>query len=330
MNKRFLFRGSILLIILIFICTSNILAKDREEIKIALVTAIAQNPFFVTMDAGARTAAHELGVSYEYQGPSTFSFVDQMTIVRSLVSRGIDGILIAPVDSDASVAPLSELVEAGISIICVDTTLAENDIAGLPLTTITSDNVKGGRIAGERLAQIIGEKGKVALMRSSVQLSTDRDRAQGFKEALSEYPDIEIVAEEFGEEQTSNAASQIQTILSAHPDLAGAFGVTTPIAHGVAMGIQAMGKTGEVQLVSYDAQPMEAQDVRDGLSESLIAQAPYMMGYMGAQLLVNHLEGFVDSYCPLILTGFKIITKDNVDDPETQAWLYREKFLEIE
>jgi len=332
MNGKFIFKTTIYLILILLVTTilftSTIFAEDKI-FKVALVTDIATNPFSVTLDAGARTAAYELGVDYVYEGPPNLSFVDQMTIVRSLVNRGIDGILIAPADSDAAVAPLKDVVEKGIAIICVDCGLAKNDIPGLPLTLVTSDNVKGGRIAGERLAKLIGGKGKVALMRSSMQYSTDRDRAEGFKEVLSKYPDIKIVAEEFAEEQTSVAATQIQTILSAHPDLAGVFAVTTPVAHGVAVGIKVMGKGGKVKLVSFDAQPMEAQDIRDGLAESLIAQAPYMMGYLGMQLMVNYLKGFIDSYPPLILTGYKIITKDNVDDPETQAWLYREEFLKI-
>lgn len=334
MNKRFIFKIisciSILLVVTIIMSTSTVLARDRN-LKIVLITAIATNPFYVTMDAGARTAAHELGVDYEYQGPTTVDFVEQMTLMRSLISRGVDGIIICPVDVEAAVAPLSEVwLQQGIPIISVDTSVGESGIPGLPLTTITSDNVNGGRTAAERLATVIGGKGKVALLRNSLQSSVDRERVQGFKEVISKYPDIKIVAEEFAEEQTSVAASQIQTILSAHPDLAGAFGVTTPVAHGAAVGIKAMGRAGEVKLVCFDAQPLEIQDLKEGLAESLIAQAPYMMGYLGVQLMVNYLEGFIDSYGPLILTGLKIITKENVDDPETQAWVYRDEFLKLD
>lgn len=332
MKRKTLLILIIALAMISILLTTDIFAEQKEPFKVVLVTGIATNPFFITMDAGARTAAKELGIDYEYQGPPTYNHVEQLTLLRTIVARGdIDGIIISPCDGDASIEPLTEIwLDLGIPILCTDTTVGENDIEGLPLITVTSDNFTGGKIAGETLAKLIGGKGKVGVFRSSAQLTTDRARYDGFMEAISEYPDIKLVAEEFAEEQTSVAATQVQTIISAHPDLAGVFGLTTPVSHGVAIGVDVMGKKGKIAVVGFDAQPAQAQDVKDGITQSLIAQAPYMMGYLGMQLMNNYLLGFIDSYPSTILTGFKIITKENVEDSDVQSWLYREKFLKFD
>ncbi|MEM3484710.1 MAG: ABC transporter substrate-binding protein [Candidatus Hadarchaeum sp.] len=291
--------------------------------KIALVPGIATNPFYISMYHGAKKAADQLGVELVWQGPNNWDFVEETRIVETLIARGdIDAILIAPCDPEALKEPLRRAREAGIVVITVDTDINDPE-ARIRLTNIASDNYLGGYLAGETLAKAIGGKGKVALMGAMVGVTTNELRYAGFKDAIANYPGIQIVSTQYSGEDQAKAAEQMQTVLLTFPDLAGAFGVDTPTAHGCAIGIRTAGKTGKVVLVGFDAQPLEIEDVHEGLITMLVAQAPYAMGYLGVQFAYDYLEGFLSGFPGNFTTGFYVITKDNVSASETQKWIYQ-------
>jgi ribose transport system substrate-binding protein len=288
----------------------------------AFVPGIATNPFYITMHYGAQQAAKELNVELLWQGPQNWDFAEQTVIVESLLARGVDAMLISPTDPVAMMAPLRRAVQDGVLVITTDTDIDDPDRRIRPLA-IASDNHLGGQKAGEALAEAIGGRGEVALMGAMVGVTTNEQRYAGFRDALAGHQDIRIVATEYSEEDQSRAAQQMESVLLAHPNLAGAFAVDTPTAHGAAVGLRNAGKAGEVVLVGFDAQPLEIEDLKNGITTMLVAQAPYAMGYLAVQNAYNYLEGLVGELPPELTTGFYIITQENVDDPETQKWVYQ-------
>jgi len=288
---------------------------------IGFCPGIVTNPFYIAMQHGATQAANELGIELIWQGAQNWDFSEQTVILNALIARGVDALILAPTDPEAIKIPLQEAVDAGIAVITVDTDINDPD-AEIRLTSIASDNVLGGFMAGEALAEAIGFEGEVALMGAMVGVTSNELRYEGFRAAIAQYPEIEIVASEYSQEDQAKAAQQMESVILAHPNLLGAFAVDTPTAHGCAVGVRNAGVEGEFVLVGFDAQPLEIEDLQAGLITMLVAQAPYAMGYVGVQLAYDYLQGFLPEFPGDFTTGFYVITADNVNDPQTQKWVY--------
>ena len=297
-------------------------AQAKKSYTFAFVPGIITNPFYISMNYGAKAAADQLGVKLIWQGPQNWDFAQQTVVVDALVSKGINALILSPCDPEALKGPLQKAVEAGILVITTDTDINDPE-AKIRVTNVASNNYLGGIKAGEALAKAIGNKGEVALMGAMTGVTTNEDRYKGFKEVMAKYPDIKIVATEYSNSDQSKAAQQMQSVILAHPNLAGAFGVDTPTAHGCAVGIRNAGAKGKVKLVAFDAQPLEVEDLKEGLTSMLVAQAPYAMGYLGVQFAYDYLEGFVAKFPGNFTTGYYIITPENVNDPETKKWVYQ-------
>jgi len=309
--------GLVLVLAMTLPVGSSVVAQ--RNFTIALVPGMSAHPFYFAMYAGAKKAADELGIKLVWQGPSEWDFAKQSVIVRGLIARGdIDFLLFVPCDSKANIPDAQEAVKRGIPVIILDTSLDSNDA----LTLITSDNFKGGEIAGEALAKAIGYKGEVALMAAMVGEAQIELRYEGFRTAIKNYPDIKLVSTQYSQDELNKATAQMQSVLLAHPNLAGAFGVSTTTAHGAAIGIRNAGKLGKVMLVGFDAQPLEIEDIKRGLMQATVAQAPFAMGYLGVQFAYDYHMGFITEFPKKVSTGCKVITAENVDDSEIAKWIY--------
>lgn len=320
-----IFYVCLMVLLCVSLTASMCFAKaEKKSYTIGFVPGIIVNPFYISMHYGAKAAADQLGLKLIWQGPQDWDFAKQTVIVDALISRGVDALVLSPCDPEALKGSLQKAVDAGIIVITTDTDINDPE-SKIRLTNIASNNYLGGIRAGEALAQAVGEKGEVALMGAMTGVTTNEDRYKGFKEALAKYPGIKIVSTQYSNSDQAKAAQQMESVLLAHPNLSGAFGVDTPTAHGCAVGIRNSGKAGKVKLVGFDAQPLEVEDLSAGLTSMLVAQAPYAMGYLGVQFAHMYLEGFIAKFPGNFITGFYIISPENLNDPETKKWVYLDK-----
>jgi ribose transport system substrate-binding protein len=291
-------------------------AAGGESYDITLIQGVAGDEFYITMECGAQEAADELGVNLDVQGGDTFSAPVQIPILEAVIAEGPDAILIAPTDTQALPAPIQAAVDAGITVVLVDTTLDDPSIA---VSAIASDNVEGGRQAGDALAELIGEEGPVMVVNVDPGISTTDQRQQGFEEAIAEYPNIEYLGTEFSHNQPEQAAQIVTATLAARPDLAGVFGANLFSAEGAATGARQAGAS-DLQIVSFDAGPAQVAQLEEGLVQALIAQDPADIGRQGIEQAVAALNG--EEVEEEITTGFTTVTQDNIDDPEVAEALY--------
>ena len=149
-----------------------------ESYRLTLIVGVTGDEFYTTMECGAQAAAGELGAELDVQGPEEFSAAEQTPILNAAIQANPDAILIAPTDVTAMVAPIQSAVNQDIPVVLVDTTIKQEEIA---LAQISSDNVKGGMLAGEGLARQIGEEGKVMVISVTPGISTTDQRQQGFE-----------------------------------------------------------------------------------------------------------------------------------------------------
>lgn len=303
-------------------------AQDKK-FTIALIPGLTTDAFYITMNKGAKAAADALGVELVFQGAPDFNPVTQVPVLDAVIARKPDAILIAPTDTTQLVEPLRKAHDAGIPVITVDTFIGTGQYqtgagnADFPLSYIASDNVLGGKIAARALASAIGGEGKVYVSNVKPGISTTDQREAGFKQAMAEeFPKITVLETQFNDNDANKAASQLQGVLAREADLKGVFGANLFSALGAANGVQQGGQSGKVRVVAFDAPGSIVDNLKTGLVDMAIAQHPAEIGYYGVVSAYAHLTG--QSIPVSIGTGFTIITKDNVGDPNVAKYVYSE------
>jgi ribose transport system substrate-binding protein len=290
---------------------------EAEELDIVLIQGVAGDEFYITMDCGAQQAAEELGVNYSVQGPNEFDPTEQIPIVEAVVAQQPDAILIAPTERTALIGPLQQAQDAGITVVLVDTIVDDPDIG---VSRIATDNVEGGRVAGEALVELIGGEGTVFVNTTQPGVSTVEERQQGFEEVIEGEPGIEYLGAEYNNDDPTRAAQITSAVLADNPDLAGIFATNLFSAEGAATALREAGAQEQVQIVGFDASPGQVDQLEEGLVQALVAQNPREIGFQGVQTAVAALRG--EEYEEEITTPLTVVTQDNVDDPEVQDTLY--------
>jgi ribose transport system substrate-binding protein len=290
---------------------------EEEPLDIVLIQGVAGDEFYITMDCGARAAAEELGVNYSVQGPNEFDPTEQIPIVEAVTAQQPDAILIAPTERTALAGPLQAAQDAGITVVLVDTIVDDPNIG---ISRIATDNVEGGRVAGEALVELIGGEGTVFVNTTQPGVSTVEERVQGFEEVIEGEPGIEYLGAEFNNDDPTRAAEITSAVLAANRDLTGIFATNLFSAEGAATALRDAGVQEQVQLVGFDASPGQVAQLEEGLVQALVAQNPREIGAQGVETAVASLRG--EDFEAQITTPLTAVTQDNLDDPEVRDTLY--------
>jgi len=252
---------------------------------LGVVISTLNNPFFVTLKDGAEEKAKELGVElviYDAQDDSA----KMTSSMEDLIQKKVGGILVNPTDADAVVPSILKANAAGIPVFTIDRGATSGEV----VTHIASDNVAGGKMAGEFLAEKIGGKGKVVELVGIPGTSAARDTGKGFHEAMEGYPDIEIVASQAADFNRDRGLAVFENILQAQPEIDGVFAHNDEMVLGAIAAAEAAGRKGIV-FVGFDAVGDAVKAVKDGRLAATVAQQPKEMGLLGVEYAVKYLEG---------------------------------------
>jgi ribose transport system substrate-binding protein len=301
-------------------------ASAQGACTIALIPGLTTDAFYITMRKGAEAAAKAVGCELLFQGGPEFNPTVQVPVLQAVIARKPGAILIAPTDKQQLIAPLKQAHDAGIPVITVDTFIDDGKYqdgegtGDFPLAYIATDNVMGGYLAGEALAKAIGEKGKVYVSNVKPGISTTDQREEGFKAAMKNHPGITVLDTQFNDDDANKAAAQVQAVFARNPDLAGVFGANLFSAIGAADGVKALGKTGQIRVVAFDAPSRIVDDLKSGVIDMAVAQHPAEIGYYGVMTAYAVINGH--SVPPHIGTGSTIMNKGNIDDPAVAKFVY--------
>jgi ribose transport system substrate-binding protein len=262
---------------------------------VALVVKTLNNAFFVEMEQGARAAAESLGVRLLVQAPEREIDVEkQMQIVENLIQRRVGVLALVPSGSREIVPAVVKANRARIPVVIVDTrldTAALRQASGTISTFIGSDNVEGGRLAGEFLASRLAGKGQLAILEGIPGHETADSRVRGLKEALARSPGITIVSSQTANSERDQAFNVMQNMLQSRPDIQAVFATNDLMALGAVEAIAAAGKTGRILVVGFDAQDDARAAIRDGKMHATIAQNPRAMGRLAVIAAQRLLKG---------------------------------------
>lgn len=306
--------------IVVAACSSPppVASKQRATI---VVIGKSMNPYWTSVEKGVTAAAAELGVDAALFVPPQENVAAQIQLMETNIAKRVDGIAIAPSNPEALEQVMRKAAEAGIIVTTLDTPPVEGSVSRAYIGT---DNLAAGRIAGETMAKLLPKGGKVGIVRGSDTALNALQRADGFVHALQGTA-IQALPPLNDHEDAAVALQLASTILSTHPDLAGAYGVYAYNGPAWATAIREARAAGEIKVVCFDATSESISGIKSGAINAVIAQREYDMGYKSIQMIDLMVRKGIEAALEElgaangnINTGVDVVTAANLRDYEAQ------------
>jgi ribose transport system substrate-binding protein len=281
------------------------LLATRIQVHLETKDIGPNNPFWQIVWDGAQEMADKWQgvVVYSVNAPTSEADVDtQIAQVEDAITTGAEVLVVAPTDASALNPTFDRAKAADIPVLIIDSNTTWPD----KLTFIGTDNVAGGRLAGEYLCDNV--TGTVAIITGQETAASIADRVAGAQEAF-EACGLEVVAKINGEHSREGGLRAMEDILASNPDVPGVFCINDNEALGAVEALKAAGKLGQVMVVGFDANPDAVTAVAAGDMAATVAQAPANMGRFGVAWGLNYLLGLPVE--PLVDTGTTLVTADN-------------------
>jgi ribose transport system substrate-binding protein len=297
---------------------------EPDRTTIAVIPKGTSHVFWQSVHAGAAKAADELDIDIVWRGPlREDDRASQISEVEGFITRGVSGIVLAPLDEAALVAPVADAKRASIPVVIFDSALKSDDYVSF----VATDNRKGGHMAGTALAERLPKGGNVVLLRYAEGSASTIDREEGFLEEIRKRSDIQVVSSnQYGGADVEGAYKRSEAILHSfrRPDGSLAVdGIFTPnesTTLAMLRVLQDSGWAGKVKFIGFDASDALVKGLSDGLIDGLILQNPVNMGYLGVKAMVDHLKGRPVE--KRIDTGAQLVTRDRMSDPAVNELLH--------
>ncbi len=299
-------------------CSSGSDSASGDKPYVAIISKGFQHQFWQAVQLGATNAAEANNVTMTYEGPENESQVDkQLEQLKAALAKKPSAICFAALDSKAANSLLEEAKAANIPVIGFDSGV-DSDI---PVTTAATDSVASAALAADKMAALIGNKGKVAIVAHDQTSRTGIDRVKGFTDQImSKYPDIKLLTTQYGGGDQLKSTDITKAIIAANPDIKGFFGANEGSAIGVLNGVKESKKVGKIMVIGYDSGKAQKAAIMDGSMAGAITQDPIGIGTKCIEAAVKAIAG--ESLPKLIDTGFHWYDKTNIDAPEIAAVLY--------
>ena len=300
---------------------------------IAVIPKGTTHEFWKSINAGAFKARDELAekgikVDVIWKGPLKEDDRDhQIQTVENFTSRRVNGIVLAPLDSQALVRPVNSAMRAKIPVVIFDSGLKSENY----ISFVATDNVKGGVLAAEHLGKLLDGKGNVILLRYAVGSASTEEREAGFLDTLKKkFPAIKLLSTDQYAGATRESAYQAsQNLLNRFGrEVNGVFCPCEPPTIAMTKALRDIGKAGgKVKIVGFDAGSQSVADMKNGDVQGLVVQNPVYMGYKGVMTMVEHLQG--KKVEKRIDTGVVLVTPENSEQADIQELLHPplEKYL---
>ena len=314
--------------VVLFLSLCNLFACSGEKsppskITIAVIPKGTTHEFWKSIHAGAVKAQRELELEIIWKGPlKEDNREDQIALVENFISRGVTGIVLAPLDDTALRVPVASAQRSGIPVVIIDSDLQSEDYVSF----VATDNYQGGRMAGAELSKRLNGSGKVIMLRYQEGSASTMKREQGFLDAIAEHSGIEVVSSnQYGGATTESAYQASENLLAPLKDangqltIQGIFCPNESTTFGMLRALQDAGLAGSVLFIGFDSSEKLVEALENDQLHGLVLQNPFKMGYLGVKTMVAHLNG--QSVEKRIDTGVVLVTKDNMNDPELKEVL---------
>jgi len=309
--KRYLRAGAFALALL-FVASS---CQRENKTTIAVIPKGRAHQFWQTVHAGAAKAAAELNVDIVWNGPaSETDYTGQIQIVENMITRRVDAIALAPIDKTAMVGVVQRAARENIPVVIFDSGIDTDEF----VSQVATDNYAAGKLAAQRMAQILNGKGRVAMVAVQPGAASTMAREEGFEDAVREkFPDIKIVDKRYGMADFAKSLAVAENILTAHPGLDGIFASNESSSVGTVQALKQ--RRVQVKLVGFDWSPALIEDLKAGVADSLVVQQPFRMGEESVRAAVAKLRN--QPVTKMNNLEPRLILREDLDKPEIQALL---------
>lgn len=304
--------------------------KKQQTDAIAVIPKGTTHEFWKAVHAGAEKASQELGVKIIWKGPlREDDREDQIKTVESFINLRVKGIALAPLDDTALVPVVTDARRAGIPVVIFDSALKSQET----VSYVATDNHKGGLLAGEEMARLLGGKGNVVMLRYAEGSASTAEREKGFLDAIAKHPEIKVVsANQYGGATTETAFKASENLLAAHKSadgltVQGIFCPNESTAFGMLRALEDGKLAGQVKFIGFDSSPKLVDALAKGHMDATVVQDPINMGYQAVRAMVEHLRG--NAPAKRIDTGATLVTRASMNDlrakellnPDFKRWL---------
>jgi ribose transport system substrate-binding protein len=292
------------IVVAAFCCAAAGAARAAD--KIALVVSTLNNPYFVTLADGAKAKAKELGYDLIVLD-SQNDTAKELSNVEDALNQNVKALLLNPVDSAAARAAIHEAEAQKVPVLTLDRSAKGVTVA----SHIASDNVAGGKLAGELIVQQLGGKGNVVELQGQPGTDAARDRSNGFRQALAAAPGLKIVASQPANFDRTQGLNVMENILQAHPRVDAVFAADDEMALGAIKAIQAARL--KIVVVGFDGTPDAVAAIKNGTMYATIAQQPSLIGSLGVEEADKVIKGQAPPAS--IPVPLKVIDKKSLGEP---------------
>lgn len=288
-------------------CAGEETPSDSNVLKVGLITKFPVDFYDIMVDAVKEYDAEHDDVEVIYgQGESGTDDEGVIAIIENMIVQEVKAIAVTPTSPNVQNA-LDRAVAAGIKVVLID-----NDIPGWngKSSLVATDNLAGGKLAGEWLAGQIEDGAKVGILQGRLGNPSLDDRVIGFKDALG--TKAVIVAEPATDCDETKGLNAAQDMLTANPDIVAIYGACGPPIIGALEAIRTAGQQpSDIVVIGFDASPDEIAAIKAGDQTASVAQFPAKMGRLGIETAVAAARG--ETVPALVDTGTEIVTIDNAD-----------------
>jgi ribose transport system substrate-binding protein len=297
-------------------------APAERELRIAVIPKGTTHEFWKSIHAGARRAARELGgIEVIWRGPEREDDRDQqVSLVQNFVSQGVDAIVIAPLDQRALLAPVKLATARGIPVVVVDSGL--DGVVGQDFVSyVATDNHLGGELAARHLAGVLGEQGRVLMLRYQEGSESTRQREQGFLDEMARHPGVAVVdPERYAGASRSSAQEAGENLLAVHAAVDGVFCSNESATFGMLLALRSRDLAGKKRFMGFDASQELVDALERGEIDGLVVQNPVKMGDLGVRTALDAIRG--RPVAQRIDTGVVVVTRENRSEPSIDALLH--------
>ncbi len=301
--------------------TSGTSSNDKT-IRIAVIPKGTTHEFWKSVHAGAKKAAEEAGdVEILWKGPLLENDrAGQISVVEDFIVKQVDGIVLAPLDSQALIDSVLHADEEEIPVVIFDSALGDESAI---VSYVATDNFRGGELAAEKLAEILDGKGEVVMLRYNAGSESTEQREEGFLSKLkADYPEITVISSDqyAGTTPESSLEKATEVIDKYRDQIDGIFAVCEPNATGTLGALRELNLTGKVKFIAFDPNPDLIDGMEQGHVQGIVLQDPVAMGYQAVKTLLAHLKG--EDVESRIKTGEYVATPDNMKEEQFEKLLH--------
>ncbi len=281
------------------------------------VSALGNLDYFYDHKLGLKTAGEIMGVKTEYVGPAEYDIPAMITAFeQALAKPNLKGILVVGFE-DTLIPIINKAVDQGVPVVTLDADLPNSK----RLAFVGTGNFNAGYKGGEKLAELIGRRGKVAIMTRAGQSNLE-ERIRGYQEALSKYNGIRIIQIVDTQSDPVIAAQVATAVLRKNPDLAGIACVEAAGGIGAAVAASEAGVADKLKIVAMDRGNDILEQIEKGVISATVVQQTALMPIYGVQILYNlannnvpitsdNAKAGVTGVPEIIDTGVVIVDKSN-------------------